>query len=108
VKPGVSNDLAMERTGVASLRELLAGPAERPRDHERLRATLRTLGVLWRLEVTASGRQVFVGLVEHATIASEMRRVHILAEGALARRFRTVSVGRWHRIGNAWTAELRP
>jgi hypothetical protein len=102
----VSNDLAMERTGVASLRNPLADPAERPRDSERLRATLRTLGVLWRLEVTSSGRQVFVGLLEHATTASEMRRVHILAEGKLTRRFRSASVGQWHRIGNAWTAEL--
>ncbi|GAA0916423.1 hypothetical protein Vau01_055560 [Virgisporangium aurantiacum] len=97
----------MERTGVASLRESLADPAERSRDNERLRATLRTLGVLWRLEVTAAGRQIFVGLVEHATTASEVRRVHDLAEGALSRRFRTVSVGHWYRIGNVWTAELR-
>lgn len=97
----------MERTGVASLREPLADQAERPRDPERLRATLRTLGVLWRLEVTAAGRQIFVGLVEHATTASEMRRVQILAEGALAKRFRSVSVGHWHRFGDVWTAEIR-
>lgn len=97
----------MERTGVASLRNPLADEEKRPRDSERLRATLRTLGVLWRLEVTSSGRKVFVGLVENATTASEMRRVHILAEGALARRFRSVSVVRWHQVGNVWTAELR-
>lgn len=96
----------MERTGVASLRKPLADTPERPRDSERLRATLRTLGVLWRLEVTSSGRQVFVGLLEHATTASEMRRVHILAESALSRRFRSRSVGHWHQIGTVWTAEL--
>lgn len=72
-----------------------------------MRVTLRTLGVLWRLEVTSSGRQVFVSLVEHATTASDVRRVHILAESLLARRFRSASVGRWQQIGNVWTAELR-
>jgi hypothetical protein len=97
----------MESTGVASLRNPPAGPEEPPRDTERLRATLRTLGVLWRLEVTSSGRQVFVGLVGHATTASEMRRVQILAEGLLARRFGSASIGRWQQIGTAWTAELR-
>jgi hypothetical protein len=98
----------LERTGVASLRNPLADPKERSRDSERLRVTLRTLGVLWRLEVTSSGRQVFVGLLENATTASEMRRVHVLAESALARRFRSVTVGHWHQIGNVWTTELRP